>query len=53
MTGGWRARDKGAGLWEGLAQKGDLEGGGGEEEEAARVLFLQSLSLSLSDTLFC
>lgn len=53
MTGRYGASDRGAGLWEGLAQRGDLEGGGGEEEEAARVLFLQSLSLSLSDTLFC
>lgn len=39
----WRIEREGAGLWEGLAQRGELEGGGGEEE-AARVLFLQSLS---------
>ena len=29
----------------GTSAKGELEGGGGEEEAAARVLFLQSLSL--------
>lgn len=39
----WRIEREGAGLWEGLAQRGESEGGGGEEE-AARVLFLQSLS---------
>ncbi|KAL3980167.1 hypothetical protein ACER0C_016240 [Sarotherodon galilaeus] len=40
----WRIEREGAGLWEGLAQRGESRGGGGEEEEAARVLFLQSLS---------
>lgn len=39
----WRIEREGAGLWEGLAQRGESRGGGGEEE-AARVLFLQSLS---------